>query len=182
MPHNFNDPTPVKVRSETLAERLERRSEPGPGGCRLWTGVRVRGYGQIAVEGRMRGAHRVALELALGRALGPDEDATHTCDVPACIEPSHLRPANASQNALEAVARGRWALGERHPRARLTTALVAALRAGYGASGATIRSLALDAGVSPVAARAAIRGRSWKWLSEPAPIPGPTRRHRKRRR
>ncbi len=155
----------VKVRRDTLAERLERRSEPGPGACRLWTGVRVRGYGQIAVEGRMRGAHRVALELALGRALGPDEDATHTCDV-----------------ALDAVARGRWALGERHPRARLDRAMVTALRLDYARGGHTILELATAAGIRPTTVRAAVRGRTWRWLDDPAPVPGSTRRHRKRRR
>lgn len=75
---NFNGPLP------------EHRPELGP--CHLWTASLTRkrgGYGQFALNGRMRKAHQVALELA-GISLTPGLVPDHLCRRPACVRPSHL--------------------------------------------------------------------------------------------
>lgn len=76
--------------------------------CWPWTGNHsVAGYGQIKRAGRRLGAHRVSLEMKLGRALEPGEMACHTCDNPPCVNPDHLYAGDNSTNQVDAWARTR---------------------------------------------------------------------------
>jgi hypothetical protein len=52
-------------------------------------------------------AHRYAWEQANGRRLQPDEQVLHHCDVPLCIEPSHLFLGSQQDNMDDMVAKGR---------------------------------------------------------------------------
>lgn len=77
--------------------------------CWPWKGGLTRqGYGRVnASSGRWLPASRVALMLVLGRNLGDKMLACHTCDNPICCNPKHLYEGTVSQNALDAVVRGR---------------------------------------------------------------------------
>ena len=68
------------------------------GGCWLWTAGKNRGgYGVFRLDGRTCLAHRVAYSWANGQI--PDGlDLDHTCHVPACVNPAHLRPVTNAQN------------------------------------------------------------------------------------
>jgi len=44
----------------------------------------------------------------------------HTCDNPPCCNPAHLLTGTAKDNARDAVERGRYATGLRHPRGKLS--------------------------------------------------------------
>ena len=67
-------------------------------GCWLWTAGKIwGGYGRIKVDGRTRRAHRVAYEWANG-PIPAGLDLDHTCHVPACVNPAHLRLATNAQN------------------------------------------------------------------------------------
>lgn len=80
--------------------------------CHLWKAVcNPKGYGQFRFAGQMRLANRFSLEVVLGRELRWDdlvkEEACHTCDVPNCVNPSHLFVGSHADNMADAVAKGR---------------------------------------------------------------------------
>jgi hypothetical protein len=84
-------------------------SSAGADACWPYTGPRNRdGYGQVWHEGRKRGAHTVALELHLGRPIGPGLVVRHSAKCVsdrgagrACCNPSHLSEGTPSQNARD---------------------------------------------------------------------------------
>lgn len=81
---------------KTLEQRFHEKYEVCPeSGCWLWTAsVRNGGYGQLNVDGKIVGAHRVSYELHNG--LIPENDSyhgmcvLHKCDTPRCVNPEHL--------------------------------------------------------------------------------------------
>lgn len=81
----------------TLTERMDLHTDK-TGDCWLWTaGKSDKGYGTVGIDGKTRGAHCVAYELACGpipKGLMID----HKCHNPACVRPEHLRLATNKQN------------------------------------------------------------------------------------
>lgn len=100
--------------------------------CWPWTGnVNDSGYGRISLGGgRILYTHRAALELHLGRPIGPGLLACHACDNPSCCNPAHLFEGSVLDNNRDAVAKGRKPMGSSHVQAKLTSAQVARIRAG----------------------------------------------------
>jgi len=68
-------------------------------GCNEWNGYRNElGYGQFRPSrGVLIRVHRVAYEHFVG-CLSPRDHILHTCDNPACSEPSHLKAGRALDN------------------------------------------------------------------------------------
>lgn len=94
----------------SLWDRFHAKVSPEPtSGCWLWTGgTKEYGYGVIGLGRREQGtakAHRVAYELYHGCADG--KVIMHTCDNPACVNPTHLRAGTLSDNMRDCVAKGR---------------------------------------------------------------------------
>lgn len=149
---------------ETLAERLARRSERDSStGCLLWTGA-VKGkdgYGLTSWEGGDL-AHRAAYTLAYG-SIPTGALVCHRCDVPNCIEPTHLFLGSVADNNRDREKKGRgWVpRGEQHYRARLTEDDVRAIRQAY-ADGETIKSLAGRYDYSPGAMGMLVHRKIWK--------------------
>jgi len=84
-------------------------------GCWEWVGHKYQnGYGVLKVFGRDVSAHRYSYELHKG-PVPEGMEILHSCDVRACINPSHLRAGTHSENMAEAAARGRMPSGEKHP-------------------------------------------------------------------
>lgn len=78
--------------------------EKVPGGCWLWTGATVRGYGKLTRGGRGEGhvlAHRLSYELLIGPI--PDGlQIDHLCRVRNCVNPDHLEAVTQLENIRRA--------------------------------------------------------------------------------
>jgi Pectobacterium phage endonuclease len=84
----------------------EKVGPPTETGCRLWLGTKhYLGYGHFRLDGKIEYAHRVAFLLANGR--WPTPCGRHSCDTPACCEPSHVTEGTHGQNMHDCVVRGR---------------------------------------------------------------------------
>lgn len=128
--------------------------------CWVWRGRRnAGGHGEFKVDGASRQAHRVAFELAFGQI--PDGMVVrHTCDNPACCNPTHLLTGSHADNVRDRVIRQRGAVGERAGKAKLTAEQVYAIRA----SEMSRDVLARVYGVSVHNITAIRSGRSWRHL------------------
>lgn len=154
----------------TLVERLAfYSSPPDHNGCRLWTGsFNGRGYGQLSCNGRPEKAHRLSLELKLGRPLRPGMYALHNCpggDNRACIEPDHLWEGTQHDNIQDAIRKGTNSYppqlkGVDHGMAQLTEKQVYAIRA----SRKTQTELALKYGVTQPHISLILRRQAWDHL------------------
>lgn len=108
----------------TVVERFWSKVaiDPAPDACWLWTGAtQSNGYGVIRVRGRLGLAHRMAWRLSHGRPAPGGREIAHTCDVRACVRPSHLFVASHADNMQDAATKGRLFCG-RDERGRFTRA------------------------------------------------------------
>lgn len=74
------------------------------------------GYGRLFYGGRSLQAHKVVLEMVIGRPLAADEVSRHRCvGSRACCNPRHLLPGTIADNNRDTAEHGRVAHGERQP-------------------------------------------------------------------
>lgn len=110
-----------------------------PESCWIWIAGRcVDGYGNFWLNNRTVGAHRVSFELTHREEIHDGFFVCHTCDVPECVNPSHMFLGNTRDNTKDRDVKNRTArgdrsgrrmhptsyIGERHPRAKLTSSQV----------------------------------------------------------
>lgn len=116
-----------------LADRFwEKVNKRDADECWPWVGsIDTRGYGSIGANGGkpLMRAHRVAYELCVG-AIPRGLVVCHACDNRACVNPQHLFIATQRENVMDRVRKGRrqWPTGEQHPKAKLSTDDVLAIR------------------------------------------------------
>lgn len=138
--------------------------------CVLWdrTGPNTaRGYGQVQCEdGKRRRVHRLVCEFFHGPAPFTKAEVLHSCDTPACYEPSHLRWGSHQENAADMAERLRSAIGERNGNATLTANDVE-YALGELALGRTQGSIASQLGVTQQAISKIKTGKRWAHLRKP---------------
>lgn len=89
-------------------ERFEDHYTPEPmSGCWLWLRKVDRdGYGRIWTGNKEVGAHRWSYESVFG-ALTPDIKVLHRCDIPSCVNPTHLFLGSQADNMQDCARKGR---------------------------------------------------------------------------
>jgi len=88
--------TPLSKR-KTVAERLDSKTDKS-GDCWLWTGSKnAAGRGQMLVDGKSKGVHRIAYEMEHG-VIPEGFLVEQTCGNSACIHPEHLHTVTRKQN------------------------------------------------------------------------------------
>lgn len=138
--------------------------------CWEWQGGKNPcGYGQVRWRGKRYLAHRVAAWLCglVDSPVGPKsaEEPTHVlhrCDNPACCNPAHLFSGTHKANMQDMLAKGRRRnpIGALNPRAKLSPAAVAEIKAKYLA-GARQVDLAAEYGVVQQSISHVVREVTW---------------------
>lgn len=104
---------PKRTRArKPLSKRFwDKVNVAGPNECWEWKAAAGRlGYGQFVRDGRKITATHISLELAGRPRDSVRMYALHTCDNPACVNPSHLYWGSQQDNMKDALARGRMNL------------------------------------------------------------------------
>lgn len=152
---------------EPLPERLWRRVTKTAEGCWIWTGaIGGTGYGFIGLGSREAGieqVHRVSFRMHFGE-IPEHLEVCHVCDVRPCVRPEHLFLGTRHDNMMDASRKGRLhgngLRGERHPNAKLTSALVAQIRDRL-AAGRSQASIARELGITRSPVWSIAHNRSW---------------------
>ena len=154
-------------------------------GCWNWTRARRRkrgGYGVVSLFGQQILAHRASYELSKG-PIPKGKFVCHSCDNPACVNPSHLWVGTHDENMADAASKGRRKAppvmrgdanpsrkypekrkrGERHPRSFLTSETIIDIRRAYIA-GESRRAMAERFNVKMSFLDDVVYGRVWKHL------------------
>jgi len=137
--------------------------------CWLWIGHTNRdGYGRLAVYHRgMQLAHRISWEIHNGPI--PDGlNVLHHCDIPACVNPSHLYLGTQKDNVRDMIVRGRanWEnrkAGEENGNAKLTETEVREIRKLH-AIGNSTRRLARIYQVGKTTVKHVVNRDTWKHI------------------
>lgn len=133
-------------------------------GCWLWDGfINGRGYGQMRVNGVMTGVHRYSFFLHHG--YWPEPFCLHSCDVPNCVNPAHLRAGTHRDNMDDKQSRKRIARGSRIGTARLTEADVKQIKQQL-VEGASLSHLGTVYGVAKTTISAIKTGSTWSHVQE----------------
>lgn len=154
-------------RGRSLTHRFWAKVEKrGPDECWLWLGSKNRkGYGGIGAYGGNVRAHRLSWEFA----NGPITDGLcvlHRCDVPACVNPSHLFLGTNADNVRDCIEKGRRVhhSGSANANAKLTDSLVTAIIEARK-RGDVQSAIAERFGVSRSIVRDVVLGKRWGHLT-----------------
>ena len=132
-------------------------------GCWLWISARAtNGYGKFGdwKNRKTWAAHRLAWTLTIG-PIPPGLEVCHSCNVKLCVRPGHLYLAPHATNMADARRDGLYAVGARHPRARLTEEQVRCIRLQV-AAGESRSAVARQYGLHSTAVSAIVRGALWR--------------------
>ena len=152
--------TQTPARGMDIHERFNRSFiRAGDDECWLWKlKPSSDGYGKMTIKGRTVRAHRLAYELFIGHA-SDGLVVCHTCDVPLCVNPSHLFLGTQRDNWHDMLRKGRGVFrrGEERAEHILTEKDVMHIRA----SADSDADLAEKLGVSRQTVSDARTGRTW---------------------
>jgi HNH endonuclease len=145
-------------------------------GCWIWTAsVDKRGYGYFKAIGGRKGsgrgdlAHRLSHELFKG-PIGEGLFVLHSCDMPAYVNPDHLRVGTQKENMADCISRGRFRpggskCGSENQLSKLNDDDVVEIRS----SPLSAIDLAKRYGIDRTNVYAIINGKTWTHVPMPAP-------------
>lgn len=150
--------------TQPLLEQLEQLiQDSAEDECILWPYAKTRdGYGRLRCSGAITGAHVLALTRTAG-ARPEGLEAAHSCGVPECINPQHLRWATPKENQADRRDHGTDPVGEQNGRAKLTAADVLKIRA-RASSGESHQSISEDFPVGRSGVSLIVNRRRWTHL------------------
>ena len=131
-------------------------------GCWLWTAGKYGqyGYGGFWWMGRTHTAHGVSWVLHCG-PIPSGLSILHRCDIPLCVNPSHLFVGTRKDNLQDANNKGRWpSYGVSNGSAKLDRDRVEQIRFLF-CSGASLRALAKQFGVHHRTIFKIVHGKLW---------------------
>lgn len=130
-------------------------------GCWIWLGgIDRKGYGYMSGNAK---AHRVSFEFHKGD-IPTGLSVCHKCDVPSCINPSHLFIGTTADNMADKKRKNRCAVGEKHGMSRMTDDQVRSIRL-MKRSGINQLKIAESVGVNRCAVGEVLRGCTWKHVA-----------------
>lgn len=124
----------------------------------IWTGGRAGGKSGDYGWFQRRYAHRVALELRLGRPTPEGLVSRHLCSRKLCV--LHVVEGTRAENGADVAAEGLLA-GELNPQSKLTARAVRAIRALYAAGGVRQREIAAAFDIHQSTVSMIVRRRRW---------------------
>ena len=149
-------------RHETFWDRVEKHVVINENGCHIFNGCRNHnGYGRINKDGKNVFVHREVF-----RKHNPEIEMTgvimHTCDIPNCVNPEHLKHGTVADNVADMVAKGRRVTvkGSNQPDAKLHEGDIPAIRLRLQTN-ESCTTIARDYNVSASAIRSIEKGRTW---------------------
>jgi len=127
--------------------------------CWIWVGITRNGYGRLRVNKHKISAHRFSYELHHGRI--PDGlEVLHKCDMPPCVNPTHLFVGTTADNMMDMISKGRHSRAN----AKFTDKQVQEMRYMYYKEGKRVKDIAPLYGSNIHTAFGAISGRNYKHL------------------
>lgn len=131
-------------------------------GCWMWTGIVDKdGYGFFSTPKKLLRCHRVAYQLFVG-PLSRRDQVMHRCDVPGCVNPSHLMRGTNETNREDSVCKRRHAHGTRHGNAKLTETIVKAIRSRYMPGVVSLKELSQEFDVHESLIWQVVRLKGWR--------------------
>ncbi len=126
---NSKQSTRLEVFERTVGRFWSKVDRSEVEGCWIWQGTIAlpnkcgQRYGSFGFteDGKSVAyrAHRFAWMLCNGE-IPDDMVIMHSCDVPLCVNPNHLKAATQAENVADRDAKGRTARGENHGASKLT--------------------------------------------------------------
>lgn len=140
-------------------------------GCWLWTAWRNnKGYGAFSAKHPNGGysnklAHRESWEMANEKKIPAGLCVLHSCDNPACVNPSHLFLGTKKDNTQDMLKKGRNrsydAHGEDHHRSTITKEIAKTMRHLYWAERRSQHEIGRFFDVTNYLVFDVVHGRSW---------------------
>lgn len=168
------DPHPSLAEAVAISRFWRSVDMRGDSECWPWKGDRTnQGYGIFVYHGVRRPAHELARSFSVGELRPHGFDTCHSCDVPLCCNPAHLRFGTRQDNVDDMWERGRGLEGETNPSAKLTNALAKEIRE-RRSLGARQVDLAAEYGISAAYVSDIVNGLVWQDAG--GPITGKSKR------
>lgn len=149
--------------SDKLVKRLNNKIDVGyPHSCWNWNAHKDRqGYGKIGINRRGVLAHRIVYLVHHGE-IPSNMCVMHTCDNPACCNPSHLKLGTVADNNRDRKNKNRSSRGSKHPTSKLVEKNVLEIFNSYEPA----KDLAVKYDVSKSTIYGIKNGFNWNWLTK----------------